>query len=269
VNFYPRYPAHYVAKTLHLTMEQDGAYTRLLDWYYANERGIPHAQRYAIARAQTPSERRSTDAVLDQFFTQENGVWANGRSDDEIATAQPKIKAARENGRLGGRPKKNPPGSDQKPTGFSTETHNEPSAKAPQSPIPNVPTDTPQRPPPAAAVALEGVFEGHEAPRETPNPAAAYAIALTRAGFQVTSMNPDLIAYVDGGGTVTHLQQVASLPDCAGKKAGYVLAIARRELADQAKAITGGSHANRPQGRESLVDRAAERASRILGGAAE
>lgn len=51
MNYYPRYPAHYQTKTLHLTMEQDGAYTRLLDWYYANERPIPHAQRHAIARA--------------------------------------------------------------------------------------------------------------------------------------------------------------------------------------------------------------------------
>jgi hypothetical protein len=130
-------------------------------------------------------------------------------------------------------------------------------------------TDTSTTPPPAAAVALEGVFEGHDVPRETPNPAAAHAIALTRAGFQVTTMNPDLHAYVDAGGTVEHLQQVASLSDCAGKKAGYVLSIARREIAETAKPITGGIHATRTQGRESLVDHAAKRAQRILGSGAE
>ena len=136
MNYYPRYPAHYVAKTLHLSMEQDGAYTRLLDWYYANERPIPHAQRYAIARAQTPSERRSTDTVLQEFFALENGAYEHERAGKEIEKAQPKIQAARANGRLGGRPRKNPVASDEKPNGFSGETHGEPTAKAPQSPIP-------------------------------------------------------------------------------------------------------------------------------------
>lgn len=137
MNYYPRYPAHYVAKTLHLSMEQDGAYTRLLDWYYANERPIPHGQRYAIARAQTPSERRSTDAVLREFFALENGVYEHERAGREIEKATPKIEAARANGRLGGRPRKNPLASDEKPNGFLSETHDEPTTKAPQSPIPN------------------------------------------------------------------------------------------------------------------------------------
>jgi uncharacterized protein YdaU (DUF1376 family) len=238
VNFYPRYPAHYVAKTLHLSMEQDGAYTRLLDWYYANERGIPHAQRYAIARAQTPSERRSTDAVLDQFFTQENGVWANGRSDDEIATAQPKIKAARENGRLGGRPKKNPPGSDQKPTGFSTETHNEPSAKAPQSPIPNTPS---------------GTYTALPAFRATD--AGRACLLMRQAGCGSTNpSHPDLLAAIAEGVEPETLADTAREAVESGKAKPFAWAIttARSRRAEGPRPITGEAHGTR---RESVAER--------------
>lgn len=137
MNYYPRYPGHYVAKTLHLTMEQDGAYTRLLDWCYLNERAIPHDARYAITRAMTASERKSVDAVLAEFFLRVGEGWTNDRAADEIAAAQPKIAAARANGRKGGRPKKNPNETQQKPNGFPAETQDEPRAKAPQSP--NIP----------------------------------------------------------------------------------------------------------------------------------
>lgn len=125
---------------------------------------------------------------------------------------------------------------------------------------------------PAAPVDTVAFFECHESPQPTPNPSAAFAIALSRAGFQVTSLNPDLIAYVEAGGTVLHLQQVASLSDCTGKKAGYVIAIARRELTERAKpVVTGEAHGTRaPQAhRESLVDRAAARAAGILGATTE
>ena len=90
--------------------------------------------------------------------------------------------------------------------------------------------------PPAAdgggnAVALVGAFEGHgDLPEQTPNPAARFAIALTRAGFPVTPINPKLLAYVEAGGTVEHLQAIAAMPDCEGTKAGYVLGFAMREL---------------------------------------
>jgi uncharacterized protein YdaU (DUF1376 family) len=150
VNYYPRFPAHYQTKTLHLTMEQDGAYTRLLDWYYANERPIPHAQRYAVARAMTASERRSVDQVLAEFFVRSADDWHQERADAEILKAQPKLAAARANGKKsGGRPRKNPQGgysgTHEEPNGFSLGskdgTHGEPGAKAPQSPIPITPSE--------------------------------------------------------------------------------------------------------------------------------
>ena len=79
--------------------------------------------------------------------------------------------------------------------------------------------------------ALTGTFEGHgDIPAQTPNPVARFAIALTNAGFQATSLNPKLIAYVEGGGSVEHLLAVAAMPECKGTTAGYVLGFAIREL---------------------------------------
>lgn len=83
---------------------------------------------------------------------------------------------------------------------------------------------------------LVGTFEGH--PDPPPNPAAPLAVALNRAGFRCTAMNPDLIAYRDAGGTVEHLLAVAEHPDCTGKAATYVIRFARRELTQPAKPIT-------------------------------
>ena len=94
--------------------------------------------------------------------------------------------------------------------------------------------------PPAAAFAQVGTFECHESPTSTPNPVAAFARALTSAGFQVTSLNPELVAYVDEGGSVEHLLEVAQFDKCRGKNGTYVAKAARGELAERASAITPG-----------------------------
>lgn len=120
MNFYPRFPGDYMRKTMHLSMLEDGAYTRLLDWYYANDSAIPNDRRYAVARASTAAERNAVDAVLGMFFTLIEGQQHNQRADNEIEAGRKRIDAAKENGKKGGRkpgrqPEKNPMGSDQLP----------------------------------------------------------------------------------------------------------------------------------------------------------
>lgn len=96
--------------------------------------------------------------------------------------------------------------------------------------LPERPTHTPASPR-VGGVAIEGTFEGHETAKPaTPNPVAPMAIALTRAGFKVTTLNPNLIAYQQEGGTVDHLQQLAAMDEFQGKGSGYILAAALREL---------------------------------------
>lgn len=109
MNFYPRYPGDYIRKTMHLSMVEDGAYTRLLDWYYSNEQPIPGDRRYAVARASTAAEKKAVDGVLAEFFTTIEGAHHSARADAEIEAAQKRIRTARDNGGKGGRkPKENP-----------------------------------------------------------------------------------------------------------------------------------------------------------------
>lgn len=138
MNYYERHIGDYVRDTAHLTMLEHGAYTLLMDRYYATEAGIPADQAHRLARARTREEKAAVDAVLQEFFTLTDGVWTKRRIEQEIEKAQAKINAAKENGRKGGRPRKTrKPGeseTDQKPSGLSAGSENETQQKAHQAP---------------------------------------------------------------------------------------------------------------------------------------
>jgi hypothetical protein len=95
---------------------------------------------------------------------------------------------------------------------------------------------------------------------------------MRQAGCGSTNpSHPDLLAAIAEGVEPETLADTAREAVESGKAKPFAWAIttARSRRAEGVRPITGGSHANRPQGRESLVDRAAERASRILGSGAE
>lgn len=132
----------------------------------------------------------------------------------------------------------------------------------------NTPGGNNHTPPAAPGVSVDppagqwGTFEGHAAPaKATPNPVAAFAIALTNAGAPCTAMNPDLIGFVAEGGSAEELAALAKSAGFVGKPAAYVLKAARRMLAEAAQPITGATrHENRSRSgngpRQSLADRA-------------
>lgn len=134
MNYYERHLGDYAKDTAHLSIMEHGVYTLLLDRYYSTEQGIPEAQAHRISRARSKEEKQAVDAVLDEFFTLINGIWINNRVEEEITKAQSKIKTAQENGKRGGRPKKNQNETNKKPTGFSTGFENETQVKAHQTP---------------------------------------------------------------------------------------------------------------------------------------
>jgi uncharacterized protein YdaU (DUF1376 family) len=110
VNYYRRYIADYGSKTKALTMVEDGAYTRLLDWYYEHEGPIPEDRAMTIARAMDAGEKKAVRHVLEGHFILRAGHWHNARADEELGIALPKLenlrKVAKENGILGGNPLK-------------------------------------------------------------------------------------------------------------------------------------------------------------------
>jgi uncharacterized protein YdaU (DUF1376 family) len=117
VNYYERHLGDYARDTAHLSMVEHGAYTLLLDRYYATEEGIPADQAHRLARARSADERDAVDVVLGEFFKLVDGLWIHNRVEEEIEKAAVRISAARENGRKGGRPRKEE--TQQKPNGFS------------------------------------------------------------------------------------------------------------------------------------------------------
>lgn len=105
MNYYQRHLGDYARDTAHLSMIEHGAYTMLLDRYYATEQGIPEDQAYRVARARTREEKSAVSAVLAEFFTLEEGVWVQRRVREEIhlfAAGEPEreVKKANEDNRL-------------------------------------------------------------------------------------------------------------------------------------------------------------------------
>lgn len=124
MNYYERYCGDYGRDTMHLTLEEHGAYNLMLDTYYATERPLPADSEslFRICRAMSRQERASVMRVADQFFPlAEDGLRHNKRADREIADAQPRLAAARENGKRGGRPIKTQRVSESKPSGFENQ----------------------------------------------------------------------------------------------------------------------------------------------------
>lgn len=238
----PFFIGDYLADTAHLTTVQHGAYLLLLIAAWKRRGTLPDddTQLAAITRL-TPAVWRNHRSVLVGFFDALDGHLVQKRLMAEYENAVRANDAQRDNGKKGGRPKRNE--THGKPTGFGWVNPNESPSPSPSEEASKY--EISGHTPPAAAGSGDriGTFEGHYDPVTTPNPVAAYAIALTRLGFRCTSLNPDLVAYQQAGGTVDHLTQCAALPDCQGKPATYAIRVARRELAEPAKTITPGARA--------------------------
>ncbi|AOY93816.1 hypothetical protein BKK79_19925 [Cupriavidus sp. USMAA2-4] len=133
MNFYKRYTGDYARDTVHLSMVEDGAYNRLMDFYYSTEKPLPGDRKavYRIARATDKAEQKAVDSVLQQFFQGCIDGFRHKRIDAEIEKAKPKADANRENGKKGGRPKKSQPTDNppENPMGFGSVTQTEPTSE--------------------------------------------------------------------------------------------------------------------------------------------
>lgn len=97
MNFYHFNIGDYAGKTRHLSWDEDMAYRRLLDAYYASEAPLPsdRAKIYRLVGAQSKKQKISVDAVLEEFFDECEDGWRNSRCDEEIAkAAEKKTKAS-------------------------------------------------------------------------------------------------------------------------------------------------------------------------------
>lgn len=101
MNYYERYCGDYARDTGHLSLQEHGAYTVMLDTYYATETPLPadYPALYRICRAMSGKEKEAVRKVADEFFrVEEDGLRHNPRTDAVISKAQKRIAAARANG---------------------------------------------------------------------------------------------------------------------------------------------------------------------------
>lgn len=100
--YYRRYIGAYQKRTTRLSMRDHGAYTLMLDFYYAEEEPLPLDvdEIYDICKVRTPDDRKSVDKVLRIHFEKRGDGYHNDRADREIAVSE----QARTNGKGGGRP---------------------------------------------------------------------------------------------------------------------------------------------------------------------
>ncbi len=92
--------------TSHLTLEEECVYRRLLDYYYDTESPIPEETKPVIRRLRLVNYENIVNQILNEFFHLEADGWHNNRADIVISQYQNKANKARENGKKGGRPKK-------------------------------------------------------------------------------------------------------------------------------------------------------------------
>ncbi|WP_104655073.1 YdaU family protein [Ralstonia insidiosa] len=125
MNFYKRHIGDYIKDAAHLSLLEHGVYARLMDVYYTREAGIPDGQASRLIGARSKEEQQAVQNVLGEFFTLADGVWTQARCEREIGAATAKGDQNRENGKKGGRPRKNPPQNDptKNPDGLSEENH--------------------------------------------------------------------------------------------------------------------------------------------------
>lgn len=147
MNYYERFCGDYARDTGHLSLQEHGAYTVMLDTYYATETALPadYKALYRICRAMNAREQESVRSVADQFFkVGVDGLRHNPKADEIIAKAMKRIDAAKTNGERGGRPKKEPGGfQNNNPVGLAEEPSGLPSGHigTTTNPRPHVPKD--------------------------------------------------------------------------------------------------------------------------------
>lgn len=219
---------------MHLSLAEMGAYDRLLDHYYAEEKPLPGKLEACcrIAGATTKAEREAVVAVLDEFFVLAEGGYSNERADEEIALALPKIAAAQANGKRGGRPRKTQQEPSKKPTGFPEG--NPPATQDESSPSPSPDNST--------VDVLSPSAEGEGIGGFVPTPAGAVCKALKAAG--IAAVNPSnalLGVLLDAGATTDEFVAAAAKASDKSKPFEYLLTVVQNDR-QRAKDIASTLH---------------------------
>lgn len=134
--WFPLYVNDYLGDTMHLTTAQHGAYFLLLMGAWKRGARLPDDDRQlaAIARM-SASEWQEVGPILREFFDVDAGELVQKRLADEYERTQNVCERNRNNGALGGRPRRSE--TQTKPNGNPNETQTETQTEPSQNPNPN------------------------------------------------------------------------------------------------------------------------------------
>lgn len=87
INWYEHHIKDYDSATAHLSWDEDMAYTRMLRWYYRQERPLPPdlVDVCRLVRAATDLQRQAVEQVLREFFVLQADGYHQGRADEVLA----------------------------------------------------------------------------------------------------------------------------------------------------------------------------------------
>ena len=107
MHYYQFNVADYRKDTSHLTPMEHYIYRFLIDWYYLDETFIPVETQQVLRRLRLGSDSiQNLHNVLNDFFVKGENGYSHKRIDEEIDAYHNRADISRENGKLGGRPKK-------------------------------------------------------------------------------------------------------------------------------------------------------------------
>ena len=123
---YLHHISDFIVDTAHLTPLEECFYRRAIDFYYLNEKPLPKETHsvFRRLRAITQEEREAVLNVLQDFFIEQEDGFHNKRCDAEIAEYHQNANKNRENGKKGGRPRKNKP--DENPNEDTSDDEENP-----------------------------------------------------------------------------------------------------------------------------------------------
>lgn len=128
----PIYIKDYLADTAHLNAEESGIYLHLIFHYWM--KGKPKKNLSVLSRLCKTENIEAINFVLSEFFQEKDGEYFHKRIDIELAKATKNREIARENGKKGGRPKKeiyNQTDNPEKTDGFLKYNPEKTSSPAP------------------------------------------------------------------------------------------------------------------------------------------
>jgi uncharacterized protein YdaU (DUF1376 family) len=107
MHYYKFNIADYRKDTGHLSTIEHGIYRQLIDWYYLDEQPIPEENQVVIRRLRLGSDEvKYLQNVLSDFFVLGKTGYTHKRIEVEIKDYSEQVEKNKNNGKLGGRPKK-------------------------------------------------------------------------------------------------------------------------------------------------------------------